>query len=373
MTRSKEKIIIGSLQFSPIYKSHCCAFGALAERNGFEVRYLFNHKYRWMLPPEIEKKTFFVGHSTDVVSAAVDGLDIRNYRTMKTILSRERPEFIYMYNFHPFFNYYLSGLSRKLDYTYIQHIHEPFYKNKKVYEGSMQYWLHLFEFFQGKLLEKTDVVVISSQISLDLFRERYRNFKGRIVIARLMYEDLGAQTKGDEKRECITLIGPPSPAKGPEIFLQIADYAEKQGESWKFILISRQPVLDPVYYRNKNLTVYYKDQISDEEIGGFMQKSIAVITPYKAATQSSVVVTSNMYGTPILSSNVGGLPEFVHHKETGYIVDINAPVEEWIEGIRYISAHLPSMSVACRQFFVGEYSNSKWQESFDEIFRILHE
>jgi glycosyltransferase involved in cell wall biosynthesis len=31
-----------------------------------------------------------------------------------------------------------------------------------------------------------------------------------------------------------------------------------------------------------------------------------------------------MYGTPVVSSNVGGLPEFVHHKETGYLVDLNA-------------------------------------------------
>jgi hypothetical protein len=35
-------IFMGSLDFSPVYKSHCCAFGKVCEEEGYPVRCLFS-------------------------------------------------------------------------------------------------------------------------------------------------------------------------------------------------------------------------------------------------------------------------------------------------------------------------------------------
>jgi len=368
MREQKKKILIGSLQFSPIHKSHCCALGALAEKNGFEVRYLFSREYAWMLSDTVKEKTIFLGRTKDIRTAILDGINPWNYLSIRQVLEKENPRFIYLYNFHPFFNGFIASLSKKYGATYIQQIHEPHYENKKVYGGLMQYWLPLFESFQGNLLTKTDVVIISSKISRELFVKRYPWYQGRIIFAPLIYEDLGCGTPGTGEPEYITLVGPPVPAKGPEIFLKIAASAKMSHPCLKFQIISRSPVTDPAFYQNSNVRIFYMDRIRDEEMGNLLRKSIAVVAPYKAATQSSVVVMANMVGTPVVSSNIGGLPEFIRHKVTGFLVNLDAPITEWIEGIEYTKEHRDDMSVACRHYFEEEFSEKSWGHHFNRIF-----
>jgi len=368
MSEEKKKILIGSLQFSPIYKSHCCALGSLAEKNGFDVRYLFSGEYEWMLPDSLKKKTVFIGRTRDIATAVLDGINPLNYFQIRRFIEKEQVRFIYMYNFHPFFNRFVASVAKKYGITYIQHIHEPHYENRAVYGGLMQYWLSLFESFQGNLLTRTDIAILSSQISRELFKKRYPGYMGRIVIAPLIYEDLEPELPKREEPEYITLVGPPVPAKGPEIFLRIAAHAQKNRPHLRFQIISRSPIKDPVFSKYHNLRIVSRDRIPDEEMADLLRKSIAVITPYKAATQSSVVIMANMVGTPVVSSDIGGLPEFVYHKVTGFLVNLDAPGETWIEGIEFIIAHREEMSEACREYFVKNFSVPGWQNYFDEIF-----
>lgn len=363
------KIYVGSLQYSPIYKSHCCALGKQCEKYGYSVKYLFSREYEWMLPEEVKEKTIFIGKSTGIASALKDGLNFKLRQKLSEILLEDRPDYIYMYNYHPFLNYYIAKLSKKCGSTFIQHVQEPYVENKKVYKGIKQYWLYVFEYFQKKLLENADIAVLSSNRALYLFEKRYQNFSGRKIMIPLMYEDLGNFTSNIEDRAYITLIGPPVPAKGPETFLKIVEYSEKHDLNFNFLLISRSKVKNPRYYYNKNnLKVFHKNKISDGEMGEYIQHSLMTITPYKVATQSSVILTSCMYGTPVISTNVGGLPEVVHHLKTGYLVDKNAKVEEWIEGINFIKDNLSEMSTNCRDYFVREFSEINWSKYFKDIF-----
>lgn len=362
------KIYIGSLQYSPIYKSHCCALGKQCEKYGYSVKYLFSWKYEWMLPEEVKEKTIFIGKSAGIASAIKDGLNFKHVRKLSRILLEDRPDYIYMYNFHPFLNYYIAKLAKKCGSTFTQHVQEPYVEDKKVYGGLKQYWLYLFEYFQEKLLENVDIAVISSNRASYLFEKRYQNFSGRKVIIPLMYEDMGDSTSNIEGRKYITFIGPPVAAKGPETFLKIVEYSERHNLGFNFLMISRSRVKDPRFYTKSNLEIFYKDKTSDEEMGEYIQRSVMTITPYKVATQSSVILVSYMYGTPVLSTNVGGLSEFVYHSKTGYLVDKNAKVEEWIEGINFIKDNLSKMSKDCRDYFVKEFSEINWPKYFKDLF-----
>lgn len=362
------KIYVGSLQYSPIYKSHCCALGKQCENYGHSVKYLFNWKYEWMLPEEVKEKTIFIGESTGIVSALKDGLNFKHIQKLSKILLEDMPDYIYMYNYHPFLNYYIAKLSKKCGSTFIQHVQEPCVENKKVYKGIKQYWLYMFEYFQEKLLENADIAVISSNRALYLFEKRYQNFFGRKIMIPLMYEDMGNFTRNIEDMEYITFIGPPVPAKGPETFLKIVEYSGKHNLSFNFLLISRSKVKDPRYHNKNNLKVFHKNKISDVEMAEFIRHSLMTITPYKVATQSSVVLTSYMYGTPVISTDVGGLGEVVHHSKTGYLVDKDAKVEEWIEGINFIKDNLSEMSKDCRDYFVREFSGTNWPKYFKDLF-----
>lgn len=362
------KIYIGSLQYSPIYKSHCCALGRQLEKQGHFIKYLFSENYYWMLPTDIARKTLYIGKSKDVLTSLKDGLSLSNRNRLKNIIMNGKPDYVYMHNIHPVFNYYISNIANNNGINFIQHIHEPYVKNKKVYKGIQQYWLCLFENIQERLLKKTDVVILSSNEALTLFDRRYPGFQGKKVLIPLLYEDSARLLNSIENRKYIIFIGPPVPAKGPEIFLEIADYAEKFKLGFEFILITRQQVKDQRFFRKSNLKIFYKSLISDEEIGDYFRKSIMTITPYKTARQSSVILISYMYGTPVLSSNVGGLPEVVNHQRTGYLLDVNSKVDKWIEGIKFIKSNLSDMSKYCRDYFVSNYSEENWPKYFKEIF-----
>ena len=240
--RRGSSIWIGSFQFSPIYKSHCCALGNQCEKLGFSVKYLFSKEYDWMLTDHQRKNTIFIGNSIDIPSAIWDGFDLRNIAILKEKIKENQPDYIYMYNFHPFLNYYLAKLAQKNNIKYIYHMQEPYAENKKIYGGSSQYWLHMFEFFQEKLLNNVNIVILSSNIAWTLFEKRYKNFKGKKIFIPLMYEDLGLGFSNPKKRRYITFIGPPVPSKSPEIFLKIIDNTQEL--NLDYLLITRKPIRD---------------------------------------------------------------------------------------------------------------------------------
>jgi len=357
-------IYVGSLKYSPVFKSHCCAFGKACEERGYLVRYLFSHEYEWMLSKEIKEKTTFVGRSTSISSMLKDTLSVRNRERISKIFSKDQPTHIYMHNFH-FLNHYMAKLSNKHDWCFIYHVHEPYVQNKKAHGGFHQYWLHLFEHFQGKLLENTDIAIVSSKMAFHLFDLRYPNFSGKKMLIPLMYEDLGDRNAHD--REYITFVGPPVPAKNPEKFMEMVRYSNNSNSSSRFLLISRSEVKDARYTREKNLQIFSKERISDEEFGELIKRSIVVVTPYKRETQSSVILVSYGCGTPVVSSDVGGLSEFVYHKKTGYFVDVDASVEKWIEGINYVQKNLAILSKNCRKYFVENFSGKNWENYLDAL------
>lgn len=359
-------IVVGSLKFSPVYKSHCCAFGKACEEAGYPVSYLFSHEYAWMLSEDVKEKTLFIGGSVDIPSMLKDTLSFRNIRAISKAFSKDKITHVYMHNYH-FLNHYIAKSCRKNGCKFIYHAHEPYVENKSAHGGLQQYWLHLNEFAEERLLKNTDVAVVSSKEASRLFEEHCSWFKGKRVQIPLMYEDLGVEAATINERKYITFVGPPVPAKGPEIFLKIVDYSSKHSLGLSFLLISRMKIKDSEYRERDNLTVFCRERMSDEEFGDLIRKSLMVLTPYKRETQSSVVLVSYMYGTPVVSSDVGGIPEFVNHGKTGYLVSMGSSIEEWINGIFFVLENHHKMTVNCRNYFVETSSGKNWGQYLSDL------
>lgn len=325
------------------------------------MRYLFSREYEWMLPSEIKQKTTFIGHSVSISSMLKDTFSLKNREEIRKIFSEDKPTHVYVHNYH-FLNHYIAKLAKRHDCSFIYHVHEPYVKDKKAHGGFHQYWLYLFEYFQGKLLENTDIAIVSSNTASHLFDLRYPSFSGRKMLVPLMYEDLGNSYSDMQDREYVTFVGPPVPAKNAEKFLDIVRYSNDNNLGLKFLLISRSRIRDTRYFQEKNLRVFCKERIGDEEFGELIKRSIATLTPYRRATQSSVVLVSYIYGTPVVSSSTGGLSEFVHHEKTGYLLNENAQVEEWIKGINYVRKNFVTLSQSCRKYFIENFSGKNWEK-----------
>lgn len=351
-------IFVGSLKYSPIYKMHCCAFGKSCEKAGYDIRYIFSNNYRWMLPNDILKKTFFIGNSYDIKNMLFDSIYFNNYRKINDLINQYKPTHVYIHNYH-FLNHYIAYVLKQNNGKLICHIHEPYVENKSLHGGIQQYWLYLNEYLEKKLLENTDIAIVSSKEALRLFNLHITNFKGKLFQVPLIYENLIKTTNGFGDCKYITFIGPPVPAKGPDIFLKIIKLAFSKDLSLKFLLISREKITDEKF-NCSNLDIYYKNRISDKELGSLLNKSLVTLTPYKRETQSSVVLVSFMYGVPIVSSNVGGLMESIKHRKNGYIVKLTSPTDEWIEGIKYCIEHFEEISLYNRLSFLNNNSEENW-------------
>ncbi len=62
------------------------------------------------------------------------------------------------------------------------------------------------------------------------------------------------------------------------------------------------------------------EHVPDETVGEYFVASDVVVLPYLSATQSGITQIAYAFGLPVISTDVGGLPEVVKDGETGYIV-----------------------------------------------------
>jgi glycosyltransferase involved in cell wall biosynthesis len=62
------------------------------------------------------------------------------------------------------------------------------------------------------------------------------------------------------------------------------------------------------------------EHVPDESVGNYFAAADVVVLPYIAATQSGITQVAFAFGLPVISTEVGGLPEVVRDGETGSIV-----------------------------------------------------
>ena len=64
----------------------------------------------------------------------------------------------------------------------------------------------------------------------------------------------------------------------------------------------------------------FDDYIPNEKVGMFYAAADVVVLPYISATQSGIIQIAYHFNKPVITSDVGGLPEVTEHGKTGYIV-----------------------------------------------------
>lgn len=62
------------------------------------------------------------------------------------------------------------------------------------------------------------------------------------------------------------------------------------------------------------------EHVPDESVARYFGAADVVVLPYVSATQSGITQIAYAFGVPVISTDVGGLPEVVRNGETGYVV-----------------------------------------------------
>ena len=63
----------------------------------------------------------------------------------------------------------------------------------------------------------------------------------------------------------------------------------------------------------------------DSEVEKYFAACDIVVLPYESATQSGIVQIAYGFGRPVIVTNVGGLPDVVTDRKTGYVVEPKSP------------------------------------------------
>lgn len=74
-------------------------------------------------------------------------------------------------------------------------------------------------------------------------------------------------------------------------------------------------------YNLEGRVILRTDYIPNEAINSYFCASDLIVQPYKTATQSGVTQIGYHFGKPMLVTNVGGLPEIIGDKVSGYVVE----------------------------------------------------
>ena len=99
----------------------------------------------------------------------------------------------------------------------------------------------------------------------------------------------------------------------------------------------------------------------------------AFVCPSRADNLPNAVLESLACGTPVIGSDVGGIPDMARPDETGFLFSGDDPgaCASAIENFLAASESLPAMRKRCREVAVNEYSLSRQAESYGQLFEEL--
>ncbi len=136
----------------------------------------------------------------------------------------------------------------------------------------------------------------------------------------------------------------------------VGEFWDKQERYTQFVELHNIP--------NISFVAHY---VADHEIHHYFNAADVVVLPYRHATGSAVIPLAYSYNKPVLITNVGGLPDAVVHKKTGYIVVPDA--KGIAQGITWFFEHKKqnfAKEIAC---FVQ--ASMSWSGIVEKIYAVL--
>lgn len=154
-----------------------------------------------------------------------------------------------------------------------------------------------------------------------------RIHRTQLGIYNISREWMGPPLAQDERT--ILFFGRLSAYKGIETLFHAAPLVADRVPNVRFVVAGSPqfgyiPPVPPVMPCGGRIDLEY-GHLGNERLAELLQRATVVVCPYNDATQSGVVLTAYAFERAIVATNVGGLPEYVRHQETGLIVPPRDP------------------------------------------------
>jgi len=107
--------------------------------------------------------------------------------------------------------------------------------------------------------------------------------------------------------------------------------------------------------------------IANEEVADYFCASDLLVLPYLSATQSGITQIAYVFGTPVVATRVGGLPEVVKDGVTGYLVEPEDPDAVADAVVKYFRE---ADKEEFRAGISGERKRFSWETFVEAVLRL---
>lgn len=167
----------------------------------------------------------------------------------------------------------------------------------------------------------------------DDFCRRYRIAPSAVEVGRLGIYDIVREwdsSSSNDTGSTVVFFGRLSPYKGLDVFYEAVPMIADRVAGLRFVVAGRPvpgytPPAPPTFDGSATLVVVDR-YLSNAEVARLLRRASVVVCPYRDATQSGVILSAFAFGTPVVATAVGGLPEYVIPGRTGLLVPVGDPV-----------------------------------------------
>lgn len=135
------------------------------------------------------------------------------------------------------------------------------------------------------------------------------------------YKDLKLKKATDDS--FILFFGRISPYKGIDILIEAIPRVLKYFPDQKFVIAGKgsiEDLLSNISTEVRKNIIRIDKYLDTKEISNLIYNCKFVVCPYRDASQSGVLMTTNALGKSVLASDVGAFPEYIKNEKNGKIV-----------------------------------------------------
>jgi glycosyltransferase involved in cell wall biosynthesis len=177
------------------------------------------------------------------------------------------------------------------------------------------------------MLPRAAAYVVHHQAGREAFRRHHPRLRCPVHVVRLgAYSFLSPDgAPGDERDDRLVLMfGRMTRYKGLEALYRAAPRVARAVPGVRFVVAGRpvpgyEPPPAPALEGGGRIEARY-DYVRADEVAALFSAARVAVCPYTDASQSGVVLTAFAFGCPVVATDVGGLPEYVHDGTSGLVV-----------------------------------------------------
>lgn len=125
----------------------------------------------------------------------------------------------------------------------------------------------------------------------------------------------------------ILFFGYIHPYKGLDILSDAINLLQDNLTDIKFVIAGSGHIAELEYLKKNEKCIVINRHLTNNELVGLNKTAQFIVCPYKSASQSGIIMTTFLFGKPIIASNVGAFSEVITDGVNGMLVNPNSPVE----------------------------------------------